>query len=138
MAHVKIFAEIPMSKCMREMCKEEDYIFLNSQRKKNKKPGDITLQDSQWQQRLEERHRRRLEREQQEKEKQREVEEAQRKKEDEWKRHVAKLASDRESLQEKLIRLREFREFQKRVLEQDLGLDPDTSNERLTQLLMRL
>ncbi|KAI4904621.1 hypothetical protein NFI96_014602 [Prochilodus magdalenae] len=138
MAHEKIFAGIPMSKCMRDMCKEEDYVFLNSQKKPAKTSGHSTLQDSEWQQQREERLRRRLEREQQEQERQQELEEQQKKKEEEWRSHVAKLASERESLRGRLHRLREFRDFQKSVLVQDLGLDPDSSNEKLTQLLMRL
>ncbi|XP_036431447.1 U2 small nuclear ribonucleoprotein auxiliary factor 35 kDa subunit-related protein 1-like isoform X2 [Colossoma macropomum] len=123
---------------MRDMCKEEDYVFLNGQTKPDKTTGYSMFQDSEWQQQREERLRRRLEREQQEQERQRELEEQQKKKEEEWKFHVSKLASERESLRERLHRLREFRDFQKRVLVQDLGLDPDKPNEKLTQLLMRL
>ncbi|XP_072530095.1 uncharacterized protein [Salminus brasiliensis] len=138
MAHVKRFAGIPMSKCMRDMCKEEDYMFLQGRRELEKTPEDSTFQDSEWQQKQGERLRRRLEREQQEQERQQQLEEQQRKKEEEWKSHVAKLASERESLHNRLHRLREFRDFQKKVLIQDLGLDPETSNEKLTQILMRL
>ncbi|KAL6459973.1 hypothetical protein MHYP_G00317320 [Metynnis hypsauchen] len=146
MAHEKIFAGIPMSKCMRDMCKEEDYMFLKT--KTVKTAGYSTLQDSEWQQQREERYgnyvcsvlqlRRKLEREQQEQERQRELMEQQKKKEEEWRSHVAKLAFERESRRERLQRLREFRDFQKRVLVQDLGLDPDTPDEKLTKLLMRL
>uniref|UniRef100_A0A3B4DFW7 Uncharacterized protein n=1 Tax=Pygocentrus nattereri TaxID=42514 RepID=A0A3B4DFW7_PYGNA len=135
MAHEKMFAGIPMSKCMRDMCKEEDYMFLNGQ---TKQAGYSTLQDSEWQQQREKRLHRKLEREQQEQERQQELKEQQKKKEEEWRSHVAKLAFERESLRERLHRLREFRDFQKRVLVQDLGLDPDTPNEKLTQLLMRM
>ncbi|KAG9280365.1 U2 small nuclear ribonucleoprotein auxiliary factor 35 kDa subunit-related protein 1-like [Astyanax mexicanus] len=138
MAHIKRFAGIPMSKCMREMCREEDYMFLQDPRDQGKTPEGTTLQDTEWQQKREERIRRRVEREQQEQERQRQLEEQQRKKEEEWRSHVAKLASERESLRDRLHRLREFRDFQKKVLIQDLGLDPDSSNEKLTKILRRL
>uniref|UniRef100_A0A3B1IFL5 Uncharacterized protein n=1 Tax=Astyanax mexicanus TaxID=7994 RepID=A0A3B1IFL5_ASTMX len=115
MAHIKRFAGIPMSKCMREMCREEDYMFLQDPRDQGKTPEGTTLQDTEWQQKREER-----------------------KKEEEWRSHVAKLASERESLRDRLHRLREFRDFQKKVLIQDLGLDPDSSNEKLTKILRRL
>ncbi|KAL7827945.1 hypothetical protein AOLI_G00310970 [Acnodon oligacanthus] len=87
MAHEKIFAGIPMSKCMRDMCKEEDYVFLNGQTKTVKTTGYSALQDSDWQQQREERYgnyvhsvlqlRRKLEREQQEQDRQRELKEQQ-------------------------------------------------------------
>ncbi|KAM9467494.1 uncharacterized protein Hap1MRO34_014251 [Clarias gariepinus] len=137
MAHMKRFAAIPMSKSMRDMCKEEDYAFLNSQKSEevDKTPKESTCHVSEWQQKQEERHRRRLDREQQEKERQCELEKQRREKEEQWKSHVAALASERESVRGRLHRLREFRDFQKRVLMQDLDLEPD---EKLTHLLMRL
>ncbi|XP_053544358.1 U2 small nuclear ribonucleoprotein auxiliary factor 35 kDa subunit-related protein 1-like isoform X2 [Ictalurus punctatus] len=117
MNHMKSFAAIPMSKCMRDMCKEEDYAFLNNQKSReiDKTPKESTFREREWQQKQEERE-----------------------KEEQWKSHVAGLASERESLRGRLHRLREFRDFQKRVLMQDLGLEPGTASENLTQLLMRL
>ncbi|XP_034169199.1 U2 small nuclear ribonucleoprotein auxiliary factor 35 kDa subunit-related protein 1-like isoform X2 [Pangasianodon hypophthalmus] len=117
MAHMKRFAAIPMSKSMRDMCKEEDYAFLNNQEsgELDKTSKESTFQESEWQQKQEERE-----------------------KEEQWKSHVAGLASERESLRGRLHRLREFRDFQKRVLMQDLGLEPGTASEKLTHLLMRL
>ncbi|XP_017349420.1 U2 small nuclear ribonucleoprotein auxiliary factor 35 kDa subunit-related protein 1-like isoform X1 [Ictalurus punctatus] len=140
MNHMKSFAAIPMSKCMRDMCKEEDYAFLNNQKSReiDKTPKESTFREREWQQKQEERLRRRLDREQQEQEKQCELEKQRREKEEQWKSHVAGLASERESLRGRLHRLREFRDFQKRVLMQDLGLEPGTASENLTQLLMRL
>ncbi|KAB5542248.1 hypothetical protein PHYPO_G00089330 [Pangasianodon hypophthalmus] len=140
MAHMKRFAAIPMSKSMRDMCKEEDYAFLNNQEsgELDKTSKESTFQESEWQQKQEERLRRRLDREQQEQERQCELEKQRREKEEQWKSHVAGLASERESLRGRLHRLREFRDFQKRVLMQDLGLEPGTASEKLTHLLMRL
>ncbi|XP_060759138.1 uncharacterized protein LOC132869762 isoform X3 [Neoarius graeffei] len=117
MAHVKRFAAISMSKCMRDMCKEEDYAFLNNQEimELDKTPKESTFCESEWQQKQEEKE-----------------------KEEQWKSHVASLASERESLRGRLHRLREFRDFQKRVLMQDLGLEPGAASENLTHLLKRL
>ncbi|XP_062865350.1 U2 small nuclear ribonucleoprotein auxiliary factor 35 kDa subunit-related protein 1-like [Trichomycterus rosablanca] len=138
MAHEKMFAAIPMSKSMRDMCREEDYAFLKGQKSgpAAKTPESTVYEE--WQECKEERLRRRLEREQQEQERQCELEKQRREKEEKWMSHVAELASVRESLNHRLQRLREFRNFQKGVLMQDLNLDPETSNEKLTHLLMRL
>ncbi|KAG7320333.1 hypothetical protein KOW79_016186 [Hemibagrus wyckioides] len=141
MAHMKKFAAIPMSKCMRDMCKEEDYAFLNKQeldKNPEKTSNESMFHESEWQQNQEERIRRRLDREQKEQERQCELEKQRREKEEQWKSHVAGLASERESLQGRLHRLREFRDFQKRVLMQDLGLEPGTASDKLTHLLRRL
>ncbi|KAK9975640.1 hypothetical protein ABG768_020881 [Culter alburnus] len=137
MAHAKRFSQIPMSKCMRDLCKEEDYTFLNSLEKQDKSP-ESTCVESECQEKQEERIRRRLEREQLEQEKQREIEEQQKEKEGQWKSHVAELAVQRKAIRAKLDRLREFRDFQKQVVLQDLGLDPASANETVKHLLMRL
>ncbi|XP_058273501.1 U2 small nuclear ribonucleoprotein auxiliary factor 35 kDa subunit-related protein 1-like isoform X2 [Hemibagrus wyckioides] len=103
---------------MRDMCKEEDYAFLNKQeldKNPEKTSNESMFHESEWQQNQEERE-----------------------KEEQWKSHVAGLASERESLQGRLHRLREFRDFQKRVLMQDLGLEPGTASDKLTHLLRRL
>ncbi|KAF7694004.1 U2 small nuclear ribonucleoprotein auxiliary factor 35 kDa subunit-related protein 1-like [Silurus meridionalis] len=140
MAHSKRFAAIPMSKCMRDICKEEDYAFLKNQesRELKKTPKENTFCESDRPQKQEERLRRKLAREQQEQERQCELEKQRREKEEQWKSHVASLSSERESLRGRLHRLREFRYFQKRVLMQDLDLEPDTASEKVTHLLRRL
>ncbi|XP_076860611.1 uncharacterized protein LOC143513762 [Brachyhypopomus gauderio] len=141
MAHMTRFAAIPMSKCMREMCKEEDYAFLNAKGDTTRTPETSVPEGDEGPERQDsrgERVWRRLEMERREQEKQREVEEQRRKKEELWKRHVAELASERESLRDRSHRLREFRNFQRKVLTQDLGLDPSSDNEKLSELLMKL
>ncbi|GAA6105854.1 U2 small nuclear ribonucleoprotein auxiliary factor 35 kDa subunit-related protein 1-like [Tachysurus ichikawai] len=141
MAHMKRFAAIPMSKCMRDMCREEDYAFLNNQELDNtpdKTPKESMFCESEKQQKQEEMISQRLDREQKEQERKHELEKQRREKEEQWKSHVAGLASERESLQGRLHRLREFRDFQKKVLMQELGLEPGTASEKLTHILMRL
>ncbi|ROL52606.1 Neurotrophin-3 [Anabarilius grahami] len=64
------------SLCMRNLCKEEDYTFLNSLGKQDKSPESTCL-ESECQEKQEERIRRRLEREQLQQEMQREIEEQQ-------------------------------------------------------------
>ncbi|KAK7149914.1 hypothetical protein R3I94_009285 [Phoxinus phoxinus] len=137
MAQANRFSQIPMSKCMRDLCKEEDYTFLNSLGKQDKSP-ESTCQESECQEKQEDRIRRRLEREQLGQEKQREIEERQKEKDEQWKSHVAELTVQRKTIRAKLDRLREFRDFQKQVVLQDLGLDPDSANETVKHLLMRL
>ncbi|XP_073694259.1 uncharacterized protein [Garra rufa] len=138
MAHAKKFSQIPMSKCMRDLCKEEDYTFLNSVEKQDVSPEESTCVESECQEKQEERIHRRQEREQLEQEKQREIEEQQKEKDKQWKSHVAELAVQRKAIRAKLDRLREFRDFQKKVVLQDLGLDPGSANESVKHLLMRL
>ncbi|TSK13219.1 hypothetical protein Baya_0093 [Bagarius yarrelli] len=120
------------------MCKEEDYVFLNNRESGDETPKESTLCESDWQQIQEERRQRRLDWERQEQERQSELEKQRREKEEQWKSHVAKLASERESLRGRLHRLREFRDFQKKVLMQELGLEPGTGSEKLDYLLMRM
>nr|XP_055047106.1 U2 small nuclear ribonucleoprotein auxiliary factor 35 kDa subunit-related protein 1-like isoform X1 [Misgurnus anguillicaudatus] len=139
MAH-KRFAQIPMSKRMRELCKEEDFAFLKSQPDQDQSSEESKLQESQTQKKLERDHRQE-ERQLKEQERQREIEEQKKvqchtEKEEKWKSHVAELAVKREAIHAKLHRLREFRDFQKKVLLQDL--DPGSTNETINHLLMRL
>ncbi|XP_026096623.1 putative golgin subfamily A member 6-like protein 3 isoform X1 [Carassius auratus] len=138
MAHAKRFSQIPMSKCMRDLCKEEDYTFLNCLGKQDERLEDSTCLESEYQEKQEERIRHRQEREQLEREKQCEKEEQQKEKDKQWKSHVAELAVQRKAIHAKLDRLREFRDFQKKVVLQDLGLDPGSENESVKHLLMRL
>ncbi|XP_042577614.1 U2 small nuclear ribonucleoprotein auxiliary factor 35 kDa subunit-related protein 1-like isoform X2 [Cyprinus carpio] len=138
MAHAKRFSQIPMSKCMRDLCKEEDYTFLNSLGKQEESLEESTCLESECQEKQEERIRYRQEREQLEREKQREKEEQQKEKDKQWKSHVAELAVQRKAIHAKLDRLREFRDFQKKVVLQDLGLDPGSENESVKHLMMRL
>ncbi|XP_065120137.2 uncharacterized protein [Paramisgurnus dabryanus] len=134
MAH-KRFAQIPMSKRMRELCKEEDFAFLKSQPEQDQSSEEGKVQESQNPKKLERDHRQE-ERQLKEQERQREIEEQQKEKEEKWKSHVAELAVKREAIHAKLHRLREFRDFQKKVLLQDL--DPGSTNETINHLLMRL
>ncbi|KTG43622.1 hypothetical protein cypCar_00002404 [Cyprinus carpio] len=93
--------------CMRDLCKEEDYTFLNSLGKQEESLEESTCLESECQEKQEERIRYRQEREQLEREKQREKEEQQ-------------------------------KDFQKKVVLQDLGLDPGSENESVKHLMMRL
>nr|XP_021330578.1 U2 small nuclear ribonucleoprotein auxiliary factor 35 kDa subunit-related protein 1-like isoform X2 [Danio rerio] len=76
MAHAKRFSQIPMSKCMRDLCKEEDYSFLTGLEKQDLEE-ECTQQDSERLEKLEERVHRRQKREQEHQEKQRELEQQQ-------------------------------------------------------------
>ncbi|XP_016303247.1 myelin transcription factor 1 [Sinocyclocheilus anshuiensis] len=138
MAHAKRFSQIPDLQCMRDLCKEEDYTFLNSLGKQDESLEESTCLESECQEKQEERIRHRQEREQLEREKQHEIEEQQKEKDKQWKSHVAKLAVQRKAIHAKLDRLREFRDFQKKVVLHDLGLDPGSENESIKHLLMRL
>ncbi|TRY99203.1 hypothetical protein DNTS_030412, partial [Danionella cerebrum] len=46
MTHLTRFAQIPMSKCMRDLCKEEDYSFLSTPEKPMESPKEST--NEQW------------------------------------------------------------------------------------------
>ncbi|XP_056311112.1 U2 small nuclear ribonucleoprotein auxiliary factor 35 kDa subunit-related protein 1-like isoform X2 [Danio aesculapii] len=124
---------------MRDLCKEEDYSFLTGPEKQDQSlEEESTQQDSERLEKLEERVRRRQKREQEHQEKQQELEQQQKEKDEQWRSHVAELAVQRKAIHAKLDRLREFRDFQKKVVLQDLGLDPDSANETVKHLLMRL
>ncbi|KAM6896279.1 uncharacterized protein PEZ65_021394 isoform 1-T2 [Lycodopsis pacificus] len=119
MTHMKRFQGIPMSKSMRGLCKEEDYAFLEM----SEKTTEGALEDD-WGDKREDRLRRRLERERLEKERLREIEELKKEKEQQWRTHVEKLTSSQEkTLQDKLARLRRFREFQRKVLLEESGME---------------
>ncbi|XP_030625300.1 trihelix transcription factor GT-3b [Chanos chanos] len=138
MAHVRKFAGIPMSKSMRGICKEEDYVFLGTLDEKESSQEETTFLESEWKAKREERHLRRLEREEQERKRLLELEEQRKEKEQKWRDHVAQLANKRMGLRERAQRLQEFRDFQRKVLAEDLGLDPSSASEKITQLLQRL
>ncbi|TKS91106.1 hypothetical protein D9C73_025240 [Collichthys lucidus] len=120
---------------MRGLCKEEDYAFLGMSKETTKGPaeGAETLEDD-WRGKKEERARWRLEREQQEKERLRLIEEGRKEKEQQWQIHVAELTSNQEkTLQDRLARLRKFREFQRKVLVEESGME-GTVNQLLTRM----
>ncbi|KAJ8392235.1 hypothetical protein AAFF_G00078030 [Aldrovandia affinis] len=121
---------MPMSKAMREICKEEDYAFLNKQEDTGHERAEGKgLEEDEWRVKREERMRRRKEREQQEEERLRELEEMRKQKEQQWKSHVAELAAEREeALKERALRVRDFRNFERKILEKDTG--PGTGCEK--------
>ncbi|XP_051248453.1 U2 small nuclear ribonucleoprotein auxiliary factor 35 kDa subunit-related protein 1-like [Dicentrarchus labrax] len=140
MTHVKRFQGIPMSKSMRGLCKEEDYAFLGMSEKTTKETARVAgaLGDD-WRDQKEERVRRRLEREQQEKERLQEIEEGKKEKEQQWRTHVAELTSSQEkTLQDRLARLRRFREFQRKVLVEESGMEDRAASITVNQLLTRM
>uniref|UniRef100_A0AAV2IYQ8 Uncharacterized protein n=1 Tax=Knipowitschia caucasica TaxID=637954 RepID=A0AAV2IYQ8_KNICA len=109
MAHVNRFYEIPMSKSMRGLCKEEDYTFLGNSRNFCKEPTSAS-QEEEWDSRREDRLRRQMQREEKERERLRQIEESRKEKEERWRHHVAKLTSSQEkTLQQRLDRIRTFR-----------------------------
>ncbi|CAK6959901.1 U2 small nuclear ribonucleoprotein auxiliary factor 35 kDa subunit-related protein 1-like isoform X2 [Scomber scombrus] len=139
MAHVKQFQRIPMSKSMRGLCKEEDYAFLGTSEKTTREEteGAEALQDEQGDIK-EERVHRRLQREQQEKERLRDIEESKREKEQQWRTHVTEVSSSQEkTLQDRLARLRKFREFQRKVLVEESGIEGEAVS-TVNQLLTRM
>ncbi|XP_071187526.1 golgin subfamily A member 6-like protein 4 [Salvelinus alpinus] len=137
MDHVIQFEGIPMSKSMRGMCKEEDYAFLGEKGKSHKETDTL---GEDWKEDKVERVRRRRERVQQEQERIREVEESRKEKEQQWRHHVAELASTQEQrLRDRLARLRRFRDFQRSVLAEEMSLQTDSeSSQALDQLLTRI
>ncbi|XP_073337207.1 uncharacterized protein [Pagrus major] len=175
MTHVKRFQGIPMSKSMRGLCKEEDYVFLGTSENTTKETaeGAGALEDD-WREKKEERVRDeeepkhtiitpqatekthtlclsisvcvcvfqvrwRLEREQQEKERLREIEEGKKEREQQWRTHVAHVASSQEkTLQDRLARLRRFREFQRKVLVEESGMEGGAAGLAVNQLLTRM
>ncbi|XP_034529746.1 U2 small nuclear ribonucleoprotein auxiliary factor 35 kDa subunit-related protein 1-like [Notolabrus celidotus] len=135
MAHEKRFKGIPMSKSMRGLCKEEDYAFLGISEKTE---GAGVLEDN-WRGDKEKRIRWRQEREQKEKERLREIEESRKEKEQQWRTHVANVTSSQEkTLQDRLARLRRFREFQRKVLVEESGQEVSTAILTANQLLTRM
>ncbi|XP_040028540.1 uncharacterized protein LOC120816923 [Gasterosteus aculeatus] len=135
MTHMKKFQDIIMSKSMRGLCKEEDYTFL-AMTEKNPEGAVEGALEKDCRDRKEDRVRRRLEREQLEKERIREIEEIKKEKEQQWRTHVEKLTSNQEkNLQERLTRLRRFREFQRKVLVGESGMEGRLA---VNQLLPRM
>ncbi|KAM9403053.1 uncharacterized protein ACWYII_029879 [Salvelinus alpinus] len=119
------------------MCKEEDYAFLGEKGKSHKETDTL---GEDWKEDKVERVRRRRERVQQEQERIREVEESRKEKEQQWRHHVAELASTQEQrLRDRLARLRRFRDFQRSVLAEEMSLQTDSeSSQALDQLLTRI
>ncbi|KAM3587319.1 uncharacterized protein V6R79_001939 [Siganus canaliculatus] len=143
MAHVKRFQGIPMSKTMRSLCKEEDYAFLGASEQTTVAMGGegagASTADDHGGDQKEERVKWRREREQQEKEKLREIEESKKEKEQQWRTHVAEVASSQEKvLQDRLARLKNFREFQRKVLAEESGTEAEENNTAVNQLLTRI
>ncbi|CAN9508133.1 unnamed protein product [Ophioblennius macclurei] len=140
MAHVKKFQGIPMSKSMRNLCKEEDYAFLGNSGKTTREwTEEAAALEDDWRDKKEERVRRRLEREQQERERLREIEECKKEKEQQWRTHVEEMTSSSEkALQDRLTRLRRFRAFQRKVLNEESGLDGVAAGVSVDQLLTRI
>ncbi|KAK2858777.1 hypothetical protein Q5P01_003397 [Channa striata] len=140
MTHVKKFQVIPMSKSMRCLCKEEDYAFLGTTEKTIKEvaEGAGFLEDD-WRDKKEERDRRQLEREQQEKNRLREIERCKKEQELQWRTRVAELTSVQEkALQDRLARIRSFREFQRKVLAEEARLESEAASLPPNQLLTRM
>ncbi|XP_037837021.1 U2 small nuclear ribonucleoprotein auxiliary factor 35 kDa subunit-related protein 1-like [Kryptolebias marmoratus] len=134
MAHVTQFQSIPMSKSMRGLCKEEDYAFLGMPMSPTKEEGHAALQDN-WRDKKEDRVRRRVEREKREQERLNAIEESKKEKERQWKVHIADLTSRQEkNLQDRLMRLRQFREFQRKVLEEEEGMEGEAASQLLTRM----
>ncbi|RVE56270.1 hypothetical protein OJAV_G00219600 [Oryzias javanicus] len=77
MSHRKQFQQIPMSRSMRSLCKEEDYAFLGTSesRRRETTEGSADLEDN-WRDKKESRARRQLEREKQEGDRLRALEES--------------------------------------------------------------
>ncbi|XP_058882843.1 U2 small nuclear ribonucleoprotein auxiliary factor 35 kDa subunit-related protein 1-like isoform X1 [Acipenser ruthenus] len=146
MDHTERFKGIPMSKAMRAMCKEEDYAFLRSLDERRQVLSD---EIQQVQKELEERHeervqelmtvQRRHQRERREKERQRELEEMQKEKQEQWRNQAATRAAAQErALRERADRLKQFRDFQRQVLEEELGLSSGENSKVLEDLLLRI
>ncbi|XP_055087501.1 U2 small nuclear ribonucleoprotein auxiliary factor 35 kDa subunit-related protein 1-like [Periophthalmus magnuspinnatus] len=137
MAHVYRFYEIPMSKSMRGLCKEEDYTFLGNS-------GNICkVQTSESEEEeiacREERVRRQMEREKKERERLRQLEESKKEKEERWRSHVAQLTSSQEKiLQQRLDRIRKFREFQRQVLLDEAEAEGEAGQDRVDHAMARI
>ncbi|XP_038594257.1 U2 small nuclear ribonucleoprotein auxiliary factor 35 kDa subunit-related protein 1-like [Micropterus salmoides] len=100
--------------------------------------GAGSLEDD-WRDKREERVRWRLEREQQEKKRLQEMEESKKEKEQQWRTHIAELTSSQEkTLQDRLARLRRFREFQRKVLVEESGMEDGEASLTVNQLLTRM
>ncbi|XP_058882845.1 U2 small nuclear ribonucleoprotein auxiliary factor 35 kDa subunit-related protein 1-like isoform X2 [Acipenser ruthenus] len=140
MDHTERFKGIPMSKAMRAMCKEEDYAFLRSLDERRQVLSDEIQQvQKELEERHEERVQRRHQRERREKERQRELEEMQKEKQEQWRNQAATRAAAQErALRERADRLKQFRDFQRQVLEEELGLSSGENSKVLEDLLLRI
>lgn len=138
MTHLQRFHGIPMSKSMRGLCKEEDYAFLGKSENICKDQASGSKEDE-WSARREARVHRQMEREKREEERLRQLEESRKEKEQQWRRHVAELTSSQEkTLQERLARLKKFREFQKKVLMDEAAMEDDSGHTPVDRLLTRV
>nr|XP_054595467.1 U2 small nuclear ribonucleoprotein auxiliary factor 35 kDa subunit-related protein 1-like [Nothobranchius furzeri] len=120
---------------MRCLCKEEDYVFLGTSERTpgHSAEGAVALDD--WRHQKEERVRHRLEWEKREEERLTALEESKKEKEQRWRIHVAELTSKQErALQDKLMRLQKFREFQRNFLREEEGMEDGI----IGQILMRM
>ncbi|KAL3048354.1 hypothetical protein OYC64_007012 [Pagothenia borchgrevinki] len=137
MTHNKRFQGIPMSKSMRGLCKVEDYEFLGMSEKMRK--DGIGDSENNFRGKQEDRARRKQEREQLEKKRLQEMEESKKVKEEQWKTHVQELTSSQEKiLQERLARLKTFREFQRKVMVEESGMEDREAGLTANQLLTRM
>ncbi|CAJ1054267.1 U2 small nuclear ribonucleoprotein auxiliary factor 35 kDa subunit-related protein 1-like [Xyrichtys novacula] len=126
---------------MRGLCKEEDYAFLgmSGKTRTGTEEEGAGASEGEWKDRKEERIRWRQERERREKERLREIEESRKEKEQQWRTHVANLTSSQEkNLQDRLARLRKFREFQRKVLMEESEMEAGTATLTANQLLTRM
>ncbi|KAK5849097.1 hypothetical protein PBY51_008766 [Eleginops maclovinus] len=137
MSHMKRFQGIPMSKSMRGLCKEEDFVFLGmSEKMKKDGTGDS---ENNFTGKQDDRARRKQEREQLEKKRLQEIEDSKKEKEEQWKTHVQELTSSQEKvLQERLARLKTFREFQKKVLVEESAMEDREAGLNVNRLLTRM
>ncbi|XP_034081754.1 U2 small nuclear ribonucleoprotein auxiliary factor 35 kDa subunit-related protein 1-like [Gymnodraco acuticeps] len=137
MTHNKRFQGIPMSKSMRGLCKVEDYEFLGLS--ENMRKDGIGGSENNFRGKQEDRARRKQEREQLEKKRLQEIEDSKKVKEEQWKTHVQELTSSQEKiLQERLARLKTFREFQRKVLVEESGMEDREAGLTASQLLTRM
>ncbi|XP_074554219.1 uncharacterized protein LOC141810503 [Halichoeres trimaculatus] len=124
-----------MGESMRGLCKEEDYAFLGI----SERTEGAGVSEENQREDKEERITWRQQREQKEKERLREIEESRKEKEQQWRTHVANLTSSQEkTLQDRLARLRRFREFQRKVLAEESGMEAGAAVLTANQLLTRM
>ncbi|XP_041112222.1 trichohyalin-like [Polyodon spathula] len=140
MDHTERFEGILMSKAMRAICKEEDYAFLRSlDERRHVLSDEIQQVQKELEERHEERVQRRNQRERREKERQRELEEMQKEKQEQWRNQAAiKAAAQERTLRERADRLKQFRDFQRHVLEEELGLSSGANSKEVEDLLLRI
>ncbi|KAJ7987918.1 hypothetical protein DPEC_G00318230 [Dallia pectoralis] len=104
---------------MRGLCKDEDYAFLEKMEKQHEDKDSL---EEQMKEGKDDRNRQRQIREQQERLK--DLENCRKEKELLWRHHVAELASTQEQrLRDRQARLRCFRDFQRRVLGEEMFLN---------------